>query len=500
VLTYHNDTMRTAQNLTETVLTPGNVNSASFGLLRVVGADAPVDATPLIVSGLTISGIRHNVLYVATENDSVYAYDADSGVLLSHVSLLASGESPSDTHNCTQITPEIGITATPVIDRGAGPNGTLFVVAMSKDSSGNYHQRLHALDLLSLADRIPAVTVAATAAGSGANSLNGQLSFDPGQYDERGALLLSQGQIYTVWGSHCDAGPYNGWIIAYNEASLAQSAVLNFTPNGTEGSIWDAAGMAADSTGALYALTANGTFDTTLSSAGFPVDNDYGNSAIRFVASPSALSVADYFTTYNTVSQSLADIDLGSGSPLLLPDQVDATGTTRHLLLGGGKDGNLLLLDCDNLGKFNPLSNPAYQLVSGALPGGWFSAGAYFNGSIYAADVGGTLKAFVLSQALLPTTPSSQSSVTFAFPGTSPAISANGSSNGIVWAVQSKQNQAAVLYAYNPANLAQEYYDSTQAANQRDAFGTGEKFITPVIANGKVFLGTPSGVAVFGLL
>jgi hypothetical protein len=500
VLTYHNDTLRTAQNLTEATLTPTNVNSSSFGLLRILSADNPVDATPLIASQVSIAGALHNVVYIATENDTVYAYDADSGVLLLHVSLLGSGEVASDTRSCNATAPGIGVTSTPVIDRSIGPHGTLFVVAMSKDSSSNYYQRLHALDLTTLADRMPAVAVQATAAGSGTNASGGVQTFAPGQYLERGALLAANGQIYTVWASHCDHTPYNGWIIAYNETTLAQTAVLNATPNGTDGAIWSVAGLAADSAGALYGLAGNGTFDTALTSGGFPSQADYGNAAFKLSSTASTLSVADYYAVPNTVTESNSDIDLGSGSPILLPDQIDSTGTARQLMIGAGKDGNLLLLDRTNLGKYNATTSQAYQVVTSGLPGGSYSAFAYFNGSVYVADVGGTLKAFTLSQALLPATWTSQSTATFAFPGSSPAVSANGTTNAIVWAVVSNASGAAVLHAYNPANLAQEYYNSTQAANGRDAFGNGEKFITPVIANGKVFIGTPSGVAVFGVL
>jgi hypothetical protein len=499
-LTYHNDTMRTGQNLTEITLTPANVKSATFGLLRILKADNAVDATPLIATNVAIAGVSHNVIYIATEADSVYAYDADSGAALAQVSMLAAGETPSDTRSCAQVEPEIGITSTPVIDRSVGPNGTLFVVAMSKDSSGNYYHRLHALDLATLAERVPAVIIQATYTGSGVNSSAGLQTFQAGQYKERGALLAVNGQIYTVWASNCDYMPYNGWIIAYNETTLAQTAVLNYTPNGSMGAVWSVAGLAADSAGALYGLAGNGTFDTALSSTGFPAQADYGNAAIKISSTATTLTVADYFAVPNTVSESNGDIDLGSGSPMLLPDQTDATGTVRHLMIGAGKDGNVLLLDRDNLGKFNASTNHAYQYVTSALPGGLFSAFAYFNGSVYVADVGGTLKAFALSQALLPASASSQSSAIFPRPGTSPAVSANGSSDPIVWAVVSGTGAAAELHAYNPANLQQEYYNSTQAANGRDAFGNGEKFITPVIANGKVFVGTPSGVAVFGLL
>jgi chitodextrinase len=500
VLTYHNDTMRTGQNLTESTLTPANVTSSTFGLLTILPADDPVDATPLVASGVTVGGVTHNVVYVATEHGSVYAYDADSFALLAHVSLIGSGEVPSDTRSCGQVGPEIGITSTPVIDRSVGANGTMYVVVMSKDSSGNYYHRLHALDLATLADRLTPTQIQGTYPGNGANSVGGIQTFQPGQYKERGALLAANGQIYTVWASNCDFTPYTGWIMAYDESTLAQTAVLNYTPNGSMGAIWNVAGLTADSAGNVYGMAGNGTFDTALTSSGFPVNADYGNAVIKLSGAPGALAVTDYFTQSNTVSESNQDVDLGSGSPLLLPDQTDANGTTRHLLIGAGKDGNVLLLDRDNLGKFNATANQAYQILLSGLPGRMFSAFAYFNGSVYAADVTGTLKAFALSQALLPASPTSQSTATFAYPGASPSVSANGSSNAILWAVLSSPSAAAVLHAYNPANLGQEYYNSTQAAGSRDAFGDGEKYITPVVANGEVFVGTPSGVAVFGLL
>ena len=502
VLTYHHDTMRTGQNLTETILTPSNVSSASFGLLHLLATDGPVDAAALVVSKLAIGGVVHNVVYIATENDSIYAYDADTGVLLKQVSLLGSGETPSDSRSCTQVTPTIGITATPVIDRSAGPNGTMYVVAMSRNSGGIYFQRLHALDLTTLADRLTPVVIQASYPGT-AYGAGAQVAFVADQYKERGALLLSQGQVFTVWASHCDAGAYNGWVIAYDEATLAQSAVLNLTPNGAQGGIWDVAGLALDSTGALYTLLGNGIFDTTLTGSGLPVNQDYGNAAVKLSLSGATLAVTDYFTSWDTTAQSQSDVDLGSGSPLLIPDQVDSAGTTRHLMLAAGKDTALYLLDRDNMGKYNgnvASSDAIYQALPGALTHGVYSAPAYFHNSIYLAEVGGTLKQYALSLARLPATPTSQSAASFGFPGTSPSISANGSSSAIVWAVESNAGGAAVLHAYNPANLAVQYYDSTQAAGSRDAFGNGNKFITPVVANGKVFVGTASGVAVFGLL
>jgi hypothetical protein len=503
VLTYHNDSMRTGQNLTETVLTPGNVSSSGFGLLRMLAADGSVDATPLVVSKLTIANALHNVVYVATENDSVYAYDADSGQLLKKVSLLGANETASDDLNCWTYSPEIGITATPVIDRSAGPNGTMFLVAMSKDGSGNHYQRLHALDLATLADRITPVVIQASFPGT-AYGANGEVSFDASLYTERGALLLSQGQIFTAWASHCDSGNYTGWIIAYSESTLTRTQVINLTPNGTQGAIWDVGGIAADGSGGLYTLLGNGLFDTTLNSGNFPARGDYGNSAVRMDMSGGSLAVTDYFSSWDTTAQSVANVDLGSGSPLLIPDQVDATGTTRHLMLAAGKDHNLYLLDRDDMGRYNGNAGTSvdtiYQELPAALPQALFSAPVYFNGSIYFADSGGTLKQYALAAARLPTTPNSQSSTVFAYPGASPSVSASGSGNAIVWAAESHAGSPAVLHAYNPANLAIEFYDSTQAPGGRDAFGTGNKFITPVTANGKVFIGTPSGVAVFGLL
>jgi len=420
VLTYHNDTMRTGQTLSETALTPSNVNATSFGKLRVLAADGNVDAAPLVVDDLSIGGATRTVVYIASEHDSVYAYDADSGAVLAQVSLLGNGETPSDDHGCPQVSPEIGITSTPVIDRAAGPNGTLFVVTMSKDASGNYHQRLHALDLLTLQDRLSPMEVQAQAPGSGPDAVGGQLTFEPGQYKERGALLRVQGQIFTVWASHCDGPRYNGWIMAYNETALAQTMVLNLTPNGLAGAIWNVAGLAADSTGALYASVANGTFDTTLDANGRPSQQDYGNSALRISANGS-LSITDYFTSWNTVALSDQDVDFGSGSALLLPDQTDSSGNTRHLLLVGNKDGSLFLLDRDHLGGFNASQNQMYQQLT--LGGGVWSAPAYFDGNVYVGDAGGSLKAYALSQALLPSTPSSETSIHFSYPGAFPAVS-----------------------------------------------------------------------------
>jgi len=501
VVTYKSDRARTGQNLTETVLTLSNVNATSFGKLRFLSADGKVDAQPLYLSALTVQGATHNVVFVATENDSVYAFDADSGATLWQMSLLGTGEAASGAHGCDQVAPTIGITATPVIDRSAGPHGAIYVVAMS--SGGSDHQRLHALDLTTGAELFggPREITASYLTAGGATR-----SFDPGQYAERAALLLSNGVIYTSWTSHCDVAPYTGWIIAYNQTSLTQTAVLNIAPNGTGNgpatagpAIWmSGGGPAADAAGNIYLLAGNGAFETTLDANGFPSGGDYGNSFVKLSTVGAQLAVADYFTMFDEVSQSGADLDLGSGGVMLLPDLTDSGGTVRHLAVGAGKDGNLYVVNRDSMGRFSLNSNNIWQQLSGVLSAGIWSTPAWFNGSVYYGPVGGSLLAFPVSSARLAASPSSSSSVRFTYPGTSPAVSANGSSNGIVWAHQN--NNPAVLHAYDASNLAHELYNSSQAAGGRDQFGAGNKFITPMIADGKVFVGTTNGVAVFGLL
>ena len=498
VVTYHNDNGRTGQNLNETILTLTNVNSVTFGKLAFFSSDGKVDAQPLYLSSLNIAGGTHNVLYVASEHGTLYAFDADSGTVLWHVSLLESGETPSDDRGCSQITPQIGITSTPVIDRTAGTNGTIYAVAMSKNAGGTYFQRLHALDLTTGAELLGGpTTVQASYPGTGDNSTGGNVIFDAKQYAERAGLLLLNHTLYLTWTSHCDARPYTGWIIAYNAATLAQSSVLNVTPNGNEGSIWMAGtAPAADSTGNIFFLDANGTFDTTLTSSGFPAQGDFGNTFIK-VSTSGGLKVADYFATFDTEQKSNADVDLGSGGALLLPDLVDGSGQTQHLAVGAGKDANMYIVDRDNLGKFNSATNNIYQELDGALPGGVWGMPAYFNDTIFYGSVGSTLKAFSITSARLSTAPTSETSVSFPYPGTTPSISANGTNNGIVWAHEN--SNPAVLHAYNAADLTHELYNSNQAGT-RDQFGAGNKFITPMIANGKVYVGTTNGVAVFGLL
>jgi regulation of enolase protein 1 (concanavalin A-like superfamily) len=497
VTTYKYDLARTGLNPQETVLTTSNVRSATFGLLRVLPGDGAVFAEPLFLSALNIGGSVHNVIFVATEHNSVYAYDADSGTKLWQVSVNVAGETTSDNRSCDQVSPEIGITATPVIDRSAGPHGTMYVVAMSRDSSGGYHQRIHALDVTTGSESLNGPTeIVATYPTAG----GGSTTFDPGAYKERAGLLLLNGEIYTTWSSHCDNTPYTGWIIAYSGATLARTRVLNIAPNSKSlgPAIWQSGGApAADANGFIYLLAANGVFETTLDANGFPSAQDYGNSFLKISTAGNSLSVADYFAMWNEVSESSADLDLGSGGAILLPDLTDATGAIEHLALGAGKDGNIYVVSRDSLGKFNPSKNNIWQQID---QGGAEirSTPAYFNGQVYlsARDVG--LNAFSITSAKLSASPTSHTSAAFGYPGTIPVVSSNGTTNGIVWA--STVSNPSVLYAYDATNLATQLYNSSQAPNSRDNFGVANKYNSPTVVAAKVFVGTKTGVAVFGLL
>lgn len=509
VLTWHNDNARTGQNLGETFLTPANVNSTIFGKVGFFPVDGKVDAQPLFLANVSVSGQgTHNVLYVATEHDSVYAFDADTGAVIFRISLLAAGETPSDDHGIDAVTPEIGITATPVIDRTRGPNGALYAAAMSKDAVGRYFQRIHAIDITTGAELFGGpTTIQAAYPGTGEQGDGQYVYFNPGQYKERSALLLSNGIVYTSWCSHEDHEPYTGWVIGYDASTLTQSRVLNITPNGGRGAFWNSgSGPAADSEGNIYLLAANGTFDSVLDAAGFPSQGDYGNAFLKL--SPTGgyenLRVVDYFDMMNELDENDEDIDLGSGGVMLLPDLKDSANNVWHLALGAGKDGNIYVVSRDSMGKFNPLANQNHQTVLGYLSGGTglvqseLGSPAYFNNTVYYGGVGDYIKAFAITNTRLSDSATHQGNPTFIFPGATPSVSANGSKDAIVWAV--RNSNPADLHAYDATNLANELYNSTQAPNSRDEFGPGNKFITPTIANGRVYVGTQTGVAVFGLL
>lgn len=501
VLTFHNDEARTGQNLHERILTPANVNAAMFGKIELLKVQGKVDAEPLYVSNLRIHGKSRNVVFVVTEHDLAYAFDADTFEQLWRVSLIPASETTSDKRDCEQVEPEIGVTATPVIDLKAGPHGTMYVVAMSKNARGQYFQRVHALDITTGADRLPASTVTASYTVTDSSGDPARAVFDPKQYKERTALLLSRGIIYTTWASHCDHDPYNGWVIAFDAATLKRVSALCLTPNGTEGSIWMTGnGPAVDSAGSIYLLIGNGTFDPTLDEHGFPTERDFGNAFVKLESRGNYLGVFDYFVMHNTAAESNGDEDLGSGGLLLLPDMKDAQGNVRHLAVGAGKDQAIYVVNRDAMGKFNPANDKAiYQELPNALGGAEFGSPAYFNGVIYYSAYLAPLKAFPLIHARIADLPSSETKARFDYPGTTPSISANGYSNAIVWTVEAVNSDQGVLHAFDPSNLAHELYNSNQAPNGRDHF-LSNKFITPMIAGGKVYVGTRAGLAVFGLL
>ena len=503
VLTWHNNNARTGVYADEKILTVQNVNAKTFGKLFVIRVDGKVDAEPLYVENLEIPKQgKRNVLFVATEHDSVYAFDADHGEEFWHVRLLPAGESPSDDLNCPQVTPEIGITSTPVIDRERGAHGVLYAVAMSKTAGGKYLQRLHALDLETGGEALggPA-EIHATFPGTGAASHDGTEIFDGRQYEERAALVLRNDVVYTTWSSHCDHNPYNGWVIGYDADTLKQATALNFTPNGEEGSVWQSgAGPAVDEDGFLYVMAANGTFDMALDANGLPSRGDYGNSFLKLSTVEHHLAIRDYFTMFDVVQENADDMDLGAGGPVVLPPMYDAAGTIRRLVVGAGKDRNIYLLDRDAMGKFNPKGNQnIYQEIEKALKGVRYrGAPVYFDGGLYFGSVDDCIREFRFVNARLLPDPVSRTTTVFVYPGAMPSVSADGTQNGILWAVDNKN--PAVLHAYDARDLAHELYNSEDAAAGRDRFGHGNKFITPMIAHGKVYVGTTDGVGVFGLL
>jgi uncharacterized protein (TIGR03437 family) len=484
VLTYHNDLARTGQNLNETLLTQASVRSGQFGRLFSYPVDGQVYAQPLYLPGVVIPGQGiHNVIFVATEHDSVYAFDADNYLAtpLWHVSFLNAAQgvttaSASDLE-CASIVPELGITSTPVIDQASG---TLYVVAMTEEpSSDGYMHRLHALDVATGAEK-PGSPVEIQASVPGQGDGNTTVQFQPWLYKQRAGLLLLNGVVYTAWSSHCDTGNYHGWIIGYDASTLQQSAVYTDTPNWDAGAFWQGgAAPAADANGNIYVVSANGTFDANAGGS------DLGESVIKLSTSK-GLSAADYFTPYDADALSEKDMDLGSSGALLLPDAVGSP-VHPHLLVSGSKSGTLYLLDRDNLGQFQPGSNgQIVQSLDGAV-GPIFGIPAYFNNTVYFSAAHDQVKAFSVKNGLLSAIPTSASSSTFAVFGSVPSISANGAASGILWTI----DPAAQLHAYDAADLSQQLYQGSV-----DSF---VKFSTPTIANGRVYVGTLNSLDVFGL-
>ena len=520
IATYHYDLARDGVNSQEFALTAANVKATTFGKLFSCPADGAVYAEPLWLPALNVNGAVHNVVFVATQHDSLYAFDADASPCqqLWHVSLLdaAHGGTPGETsvlwsdvgNGFQDIFPEIGVTGTPVIDPATG---TLYVISKSESSGPVFHQRLHAIDLATGNEKFNApAMISASVAGTGDGSSSGVVTFDLQSEGQRAGLSLVNGVVYICWASHEDAFPYHGWVLGYNASNVQQVAKFNTTPNGGLGGIWMAGGAPAiDASGNLYVSTGNGTFDAD---QGTPPNTDYGDSLLRISAS-SGLSLTDFFTPNNQALLNQWDADLGSGGIVLLPDQT--AGPVPHLLVGGGKEGVLYLVDRDNMGHFQSSSN--FQIVqSFHSNNGSFSTPVFWQNNLYIAGAaqgasdGLRMYSFMPATGLFNTTASSVSSHAFLFPGATPVISSAGSSNGIVWALDTNCYGApspcgsvatpAILFAFDANNLATELWDSSQAAGQRDQAGSAVKFTVPTVANGKVYIGTRTELDVYGLL
>ena len=490
-LTFRSDNARTGQNLQEPILTPDNVNSTKFGKLPSYPVDGKVYAQPLYMPNVTIGGQLHNVVFAVTAHDSVYAFDADNpgNPPLWHTSFInpSAGVTsvPSSDYPCSEINPELGIISTPVIDPASG---TLYVVAVTKEN-GPHVFRLHALSVTTGLDKVGTGTVIqASVPGTGdGNDGQGHVPFNAFQHKQRAALLLSHGRVYVGFAGNCDTPPYHGWLVGYDANSLALLATFNSTPNGSEGAIWNG-GPTADADGNVFVSTGNGTFDGRPPSG----NNNWGDSVLKLAGG--ALTVLDFFTPFNQADLFLQDLDLGSSAPVLLPG---------GLLVGAGKEGRIYLINRDNLGQFQAGSDSQIvQEVTGQLvftpnEGSNWSTAAYFHNTVYFMAYHDVLKAFSLINGRLSTSPVAQGSTQFGYLGASPVISANGSSNGIVWLIGN--SNPAVLHAYSAANVANELYNSTMNP-ARDMLGGGVSFLVPTVANGKVYVATGNELSVFGPL
>jgi hypothetical protein len=510
VLTAQYDISRTGQNRNETKLTLANVNSIRFGKVFSYSVDGDLYAQPLYVPNVQIPGQgTRNVVYVATEHDTVYAFDADFRTTtplwkVSFINPPAITTVSSDDTESDDIVPEIGITGTPVIDP---TSGTLYVVARTKEialpscppSDPCYVQRLHVLDIATGSERRGSpVVIKASVPGTGDGSdASGQIPFNALRQNQRSALLLYRGAVYVAWASHNDKRPYHGWVLGYDAVTLQQASVYNTSPNDWGAGIWQSGGgPSADANGNIYVTTGNGRFDA------YPPCTtcvDFGDSVLRLSTNNGGLAVADYFTPFNQADLDLYNFDLGSGSAMLLPDQ---TGTAHpHLLLTGGKEGKIYLLDRDNLGQFHPAGDQILQSLE-VSPDGTYGTPSFWENNIYVVGENQPLKQYKIRAGMLTSAPVSQSVTMFLFPCATATISSNGSADGIVWALGNHEyvtRGPAVLHAYDATDVSRELYNSAQAGS-RDWAGPSVKFTVPTVANGRVYIGTQTELSVYGLL
>jgi len=492
------DNARTGAYLNETTLTPRNVNAQQFGKIFILKVDGDIYAQPLFLSGVEIPGKgRHDVVFVATEHDSVYAFDAygNPSTPLWQVSFLKNGASTvaAWATQCPFIEPEVGITSTPVID---AKSGTLYVLSRTAQTHTmartEYHQQLHALAVTTGVEKFGGpVEIHATVQGRGAGSTAGNLAFAPLTENPRAALLLANGTVYLTWASSCDVGPYHGWVMAYDAQSLKQKAVFNTSPDADDSGIWASdTGPAADKNGNVFMATGNGLFDAAKGDG-----RDYGDAFLKLDGS--SLKLVDYFAPFNVDQLDASDGDLGSGGPILLPDQ---PGPHPHLAVVGGKAPLIYVLDRDHLGHYRPGSNlHAVQTIP--TVGGIYGSMAYWNHHVYVLSDGDSLRDFEVRDGKLNF--KAASSFRFVDHSATPTISANGDKDGIVWVVSSKgwnsADRIAVLHATDAANVAHELYNSAQNS-PRDRAGYALRFNIPTVVNGHAYVGAKKELDVYGLL
>ncbi|HWY57074.1 MAG TPA: hypothetical protein VNZ03_21585 [Terriglobales bacterium] len=515
VLTYHNDNLRTGENTNETTLTPSNVNVSTFGKLHSFPLDSLAYGQPLYVPSLQIRGGVHNVVFVITENNSVYAFDADFKVStpLWHTNLgipvPCSASQPVSGSNCNLVylTSVIGITATPVIDLTQGTHGAIYVEGRTDPNhAGKYFHVLHKYDLSTGKD-LPGspVVIKGSVHGTGRDNVNGIVTFNQASENDRGALLLANGIVYVPFASINDAPIFHGWIFGYDATTMKRRYIFNATPNNTtnhggdgeQGGIWNGT-IEADANNVLFTVTGNGSWDDTV--------NDWGNSYLKLHPSTGKLQVTDFFTPA-ALAFDTHDTDLGTNAAILLPDQ---TGTYPHVMLSGDKNGTVYVVNRDNMGKYDSSGDQILQEIPGAVGVHIansrdcnsthndcnYGTAAYWNGNVYFSGVNDNVKAFAIANGQL-SGPTSKSPTTYGFPGATPSVSSSGTSNGIVWVVQPI---ISILHAYDATNLANELYNSTQASGGRDSLGSNTKFAPPTVVNGKVYIGTKSALVVYGLL
>ncbi|MEZ0109939.1 hypothetical protein ABH920_003953 [Catenulispora sp. EB89] len=502
VTTLRNDNAHSGQYPNETVLNTSNVTSSQFGKRVSYPVDGQLYAQPLYLPNLTIGGATHNVVFAATENDSVYAFDADQFTTtppppLWKVSLLPAGAQavPSSFQDCGDLQPIIGITSTPVIDPATN---TMFVVAYDQEN-GKEVYRLHALDVTTGADKWPAVVIQGSAPGTGAGSVGGTITFDPSVERQRSALVLANGRLYVSFTSFCDIGDYHGWIFGYSYSNNAFTVanLYNDTANGSQAGIWGGgAGLAADPGGNLYFMSGNGTFDAD--SGG----TDMGQSFVRL---NSSLKRQDYFAPFT--AKCGGDNDLGAGGPLLIP--------SANEVIGAGKEGRPYVVSTTNMGGFTAdpnlvcggtdynrtdIDKIVQELPVGSV-GSLFSTPGFYNGPngqyVYFSESGGPTVAYSFSGGKLSANPTSKTSESFGGTGGDAVVSSNGTAagSGVLWT----EGGDSVLRAYDATNLGNELYNSSQN-NARDGISGYVKFTSPVVTNGQVFVGLAASLAIFGIV